>query len=256
MLGVTLIERTRRSVVVTPLGRMIAARGREAIHYLEDLVELARAGRKELAGPLNLGIIPTIAPYLLPRLVAETHRAFPDIKLFVREEQTAPTLARLRKGELDLALIALPYDTDGLDVAAIGAEDMVVCMPATHPLAARKSLRESDLAHVPLLMLEGGHCLRDHALAACRIPQRALNEVFQATSLPTLVAMVAGGVGLTLLPRMAVGRELAGRDDLVVRPFEKQRPERVIALCWRSAAVQAENYERLAAAWKAAKIVR
>src|SRR5690606_33696831 len=101
----------------------------------------------------------------------------------------------------------------------------------------------------------GGHCLRDHALAACRIPQQALNEVFQATSLPTLVAMVSGGVGLTLLPRMAVERELAGRSDLVVRPFEKRRPERSIALCWRSAAAQAENYERLAAAWKSAKVV-
>src|SRR5690606_18733871 len=119
------IERTRRQVVVTPLGRMIAARGREAIRYLEDLVDLARAGRGELSGPLSLGVIPTVAPYVLPRLVAETERAFPRLKLFVREEQTAPTLARLRKGELDLALIALPYDTEGLEVAEIGEEDMV-----------------------------------------------------------------------------------------------------------------------------------
>lgn len=255
MLGVTLIERTRRSVVVTPLGRMIAARGREAIAYLEDLVDLARAGKGELAGPVNLGIIPTIAPYLLPALVAETARAFPRVKLLVREEQTAGVLARLRKGELDLALIALPYDTDGLDVAEIGAEGMVVCMPAAHPLTARKTVRESDLADVPLLMLEGGHCLRDHALAACRLSDRAFKEVFQSTSLPTLVAMVAGGVGLTLLPRMAVARELSGRPDLAVRPFEKQQPMRDIALCWRSAAAQGDNYARLAAAWKAAKIV-
>jgi len=255
LLGVTLIERTRRSVVVTPLGRVIAARGREAIHYLEDLVDLARAGKGELAGALNLGLIPTIAPYLLPRLVAETTRSFPRLKLFVREEQTAPVLARLRKGELDLALIALPFDTQGLDVAVIGAEDMVVCMPANHPLAARKTVRESDLAVVPLLMLEGGHCLRDHALAACRLSDRAFKEVFQATSLPTLVAMVAGGLGLTLLPRMAVARELAGRADLVVRPFETRPLLRDIALCWRAAAAQGANYARLAAAWTAAKIV-
>lgn len=254
-LGVTLIERTRRSVVVTPLGRIIAARGREAIHYLEDLVDLARAGKGELAGPLNLGIIPTIAPYLLPDVVAETARAFPRVKLLVREEQTAGVLARLRKGELDLALIALPYDTYGLDVAEIGTEDMVVCMPASHPLAARKSVRESDLADVPLLMLEGGHCLRDHALAACRLSDRSFKEVFQSTSLPTLVAMVAGGIGLTLLPRMAVARELAGRTDLAVRPFGKQQPMREIALCWRSASAQGDSYARLAAAWKAAKIV-
>jgi LysR family hydrogen peroxide-inducible transcriptional activator len=255
MLGVTLIERTRRSVVVTPLGRMIAARGREAIAYLEDLVDLARAGKGELAGPVNLGIIPTIAPYLLPALVAETSRAFPRVKLLVREEQTAGVLARLRKGEIDLALIALPYGTEGLDVAEIGAEGMVVCMPAAHPLTARKTVRESDLADVPLLMLEGGHCLRDHALAACRLSDRAFKEVFQSTSLPTLVAMVAGGVGLTLLPRMAVARELSGRPDLAVRPFEKQPPMRDIALCWRSAAAQGHSYARLAAAWKAANIV-
>lgn len=255
ILGVTLIERTRRQVVVTPLGRAIAARGREAIRYLEDLVDLARAGRGELSGPLNLGVIPTIAPYVLPRLVAETERTFPRLKLFVREEQTAPTLSRLRKGELDLALIALPYDTEGLDVAEIGEEDMVVCMPADHPLAARKTIRESDLAEVPLLMLEGGHCLRDHALAACRLSDRALKEVFQSTSLPTLVSMVAGGLGLTLLPRMAVARELAGRTDLVVRPFEKHHPMRTIALCWRAAAAQGENYARLAKAWTDARIV-
>lgn len=254
ILGVTLIERTRRQVVVTPLGRMIAARGREAIRYLEDLVDLARAGRGELSGPLNLGIIPTIAPYVLPRLVSETEHLFPKLKLFVREEQTAPTLARLRKGELDLALIALPYDTEGLEAVEIGAEDMVVCMPADHPLAARETVRESDLADVPLLLLEGGHCLRDHALAACRLSDRTLKEVFQSTSLPTLVSMVSGGLGLTLLPRMAVARELAGRTDLVVRPFEKHHPMRTIALCWRTAAAQGENYARLAKAWTGAKI--
>lgn len=254
-LGVTLIERTRRHVVVTPLGRAVAARGREAIRYLEDLVDLAQAGRGELAGPLNLGIIPTIAPYALPRLMAETERTFPRLKLFVREEQTAPTLARLRKGELDLALIALPYDTQGLEVAVIGDEDMVVCMPVTHPLAQKKSVREADLLDVPLLMLEGGHCLRDHALAACQLSDRAFKEVFQSTSLPTLVSMVAGGLGLTLLPRMAVARELAGRADLVVRPFEKRHPMRSLALCWRAAAAQGDNYERLAKAWAAAKII-
>jgi LysR family transcriptional regulator, hydrogen peroxide-inducible genes activator len=255
LLGVRLVERTRRRVVVTPLGRAIAARGREALQYLEDLVDLARAGKSDLAGPLNLGVIPTVAPYVLPRLVAETAKAFPRAKLLVREEQTAPMLARLRGGELDLGLIALPYDTAGLDCAAIGEEDMVVCLRADHPLAARKSVREQDLANVPLLMLEDGHCLRDHALAACRIPAAALKEVFQATSLPTLVAMVAGGVGLTLLPRMAVERELAGRADLTVRPFERARPMRTLALAWRSAAAQGENYTRLAKALRDARLV-
>ena len=255
IVGTTLIERTKRSVVITPLGRTVAARGREAIHYLTDLVDLARAGKGQLAGSLNLGIIPTVAPYLLPRLVAETTKAFPRLKLFVREEQTAQALARLREGELDLALIALPYDTGGLETFRIGAEDVAVCMPAGHPLAVRKTVRESDLRHAPLLMLEGGHCLRDHALAACRLDGRAFKEVFQATSLPTIVAMVAGGVGLTLLPRMAVTRELAGRADLVVRPFEKRQPMREIALCWRSAAAQGDNFARLAKSWADAKLV-
>jgi LysR family hydrogen peroxide-inducible transcriptional activator len=178
------------------------------------------------------------------------------LRLFVREEQTAPSLARLRSGELDAALIALPYDTDGLDTFVIGEEDIVVCLPADHALAARKSLRESDLEGVPLLMLEGGHCLRDHALAACRLPGHTLKEVFQSTSLPTLVAMVAGGLGVTLLPRMAVARELAARRDLVIRPFDKQRPHRAIALCWRAMAAQGDNYKRLAQTWADARLVK
>lgn len=255
ILGIRLIERTRRSVMVTPLGRMIATRGREALRTLEDMVDLARSGHGELAGPLSLGVIPTVAPYLLPQLVAETKRTFPNLRLFVREEQTAPVLTRLRKGELDLALIALPYDTTDLEAFPIGAEEMVVCLPADHPLAARKAVREIDLEDVPLLMLEGGHCLRDHALAACRMSGHTLKEVFQATSLPTLVAMVAGGLGATLLPRMAITRELAARTDLVVRPFAKREPHRTIALCWRAAAAQDDNYRRLAQAWVKAKIV-
>ena len=179
-----------------------------------------------------------------------------EIKFVICDEHDYAWARRqLAERGLDLALIALPYDTDGLEVAEIGAEDMVVCMPAAHPLTAHTTVRESDLADVPLLMLEGGHCLRDHALAACRLSDRAFKEVFQSTSLPTLVAMVAGGVGLTLLPRMAVARELSGRPDLAVRPFGKQQPMRDIALCWRSAAAQGDNFARLAAAWKAANIV-
>jgi len=245
-LGVRLVERSRRRVVVTPLGRMIAARAREALQYLDDLVDLAQSGQGVLAGPLSLGVIPTIAPYLLPAFLAAVRQSFPQLKVFVREEQTAPLLTRLREGTLDLALIALPYDTAKLTTAVVGEEDVVACLPADHPLAAKKALNTADLAEMPLLMLEDGHCLRDHALAACKLTGRQANEVYQATSLATLIQMVRGGLGATLLPRMAVAAETAAARGLALRPVTPRTPARQIALVWRETAVKAADYGKLA----------
>ncbi len=245
-LGVTLVERTKRNVVVTALGRVIASRARETLQALEDLVDLAQSGRGELVGPLNLGVIPTIAPYLLPALLTATRKKFPKLKVFVREEQTAVVLNRLHEGTLDIALIALPYDTDALAVDVIGAEDVVICLPADHALAKKKSIAVTDLKDVPLLMLEDGHCLRDHALAACSLTTRRANEVYQATSLATLVQMVRGGLGVTMLPRMAAPLETAGQGGIVIRTLEHETPARQIALVWRATAVKAPEFEKLA----------
>jgi LysR family hydrogen peroxide-inducible transcriptional activator len=247
LLGVTLVERTKHHVVITPLGRTIAARAREALRYLEDMADLAAGGAGKLAGPLNLGVIPTIAPYLIPPAVAAVRKAFPDLRLFLREEQTDQLLMRLRDGDIDLALLALPYDIGDLTVLKLADEDLVACLPARHPLAAHKTLTPATLAKAPLLTLEDGHCWRDHSWSACRLGSRRANEVFQATSLPTIVQMVAEGLGVTLLPRMAVPVEVLGHHGVVIRPVSPSVPARDIALVWRATSVRDQEFKKLGA---------
>lgn len=245
-LGVVLLERSKRSVRMTPLGRMIVARAREALQYMEDMVDLAQSGTGVLAGPLNFGVIPTIGAYLLPGFLAQTQKAFPKLKIFVREEQTALLLERLHDGALDVVLMALPYDTTNLGVAVVGEEDVVVCLKSDHPLAKKKAVKREDLAQLPMLMLEDGHCLRDHALAACKLTGRRSNEVYQATSLGTLVQMVGTGLGATLLPRMAARVETQNHPSVCVRDVVPATPARQIALVWRLSAVRASDYQILA----------
>ncbi len=247
MLGVTLVERTKRRVVVTPLGRTIAARGREVLQYLEDLTDLAAGRAAKLSGPLNLGVIPTIAPYLIPPAMTAIRKAFPDLKLFLREDQTEPLLTRLRRGDLDLALIALPYETGDLTTLTLAEEDLVACLPARDELAKQKSISPAMLAKASLLTLESGHCWREHAWAACRLGGKRANEVFQATSLPTVVQMVAEGLGITLLPRMAVPVEAAGHKDIAIRPVSPGGPARDIALVWRGTSTRGDDFAKLGA---------
>lgn len=250
LLGVSLVERTKRKVVMTPLGRTLAARGREVLQYLEDLTDLAAGRSGRLAGPLSLGVIPTIAPYLMPQAMVRAKKAFPDLQLFLREEQTDPLLARLRRGDIDLALIALPYDLGELESLELAEEEVVACIPADHALAAHKTITPAHIAKAPLLTLESGHCLREHAWAACRLGGRRANEVFQATSLPTVVQMVAAGLGVTLLPRMAVPVEARGKKGVVIRPLHPSGPARTIALVWRPTTTRGEDFKRLGAVLK------
>jgi LysR family hydrogen peroxide-inducible transcriptional activator len=246
LLGVTLVERSKRRVVMTALGRAIVARAREALRTLEDMTELA-AHRSALSGPLTFGVIPTIAPYLMPAAMVAVHAAFPDLRLFLREEQTDQLLARLREGEIDAAVIALPFDTEGLTTMSLGEEDLVACLPKSHPLAAQKVLTPTLMTKAPFLTLESGHCWREHSWSACRLRGRRANEVFQATSLPTLVQMVAAGLGITLLPRMAVPVETGAGKDVVTRPVSPGGPARTIALAWRDTSTREDDLRRLGA---------
>ena len=245
VLDVTLVERTKRRVLITPLGRAIAARAREILSYLEDMVDLAAGGAKKLSGPMNVGVIPTIAPYLMPVAMRLLRKAFPDLKLFLREEQTEDLLTRLRRGELDLGLIALPYDIGDLASLPIAEERLVACLPAGHELKAHKTLTPAMLAKVPMLMLESGHCWREHAWSACRMGGRRVNEIFHATSLPTIVQMVGEGLGVTLLPNMAVARETTGNREVIVRPIVPARTARSIALVWREASTRGEEFAKI-----------
>ncbi|MGH8251887.1 MAG: LysR substrate-binding domain-containing protein [Steroidobacteraceae bacterium] len=231
-LGVALIERRPRRVALTRAGEAVVERARRMLRDAEDIRALARASQDPLAGQLRLGLIPTLGPYLLPRVAPRISRALPKLSLILHEYQTAPLVDRVVQGELDLAILALPADTKGLVTRSLFAEAFLVATPEHHRLAGGKRVKQSELAGEKLLLLEEGHCLRDQALEVC---ERAGTEEqdFRATSLETLRQMVAAGLGITLLPRLAAEGPFASARGLVVRPFAPPAPSRVIGAAWR-----------------------
>lgn len=247
-----LIERgTRRQVVITALGEEIVDRARNLLRNAEALAEAAEAGRRPLAGRLSLGVIPTIGPYFLPRVLPRVRAAYPDLKLYLREEQTARLLGGLRAGRLDCAVIALPYDTGDLARMDLGEDELLVAVPAGHPLAKEPAIAPERLETEDVLMLEDGHCLRDHALGACSGHVLRTNEAVQATSLSTLVQMVANGLGITLVPEMAVATEAHDASGVVARHFAAPRPSREIALVWRESSPRRKEFELLGGVFRA-----
>ena len=244
-LDVQLFERDRRGVLVTPAGEALLPRARAALAEAEALVEAARAYRRPLTGRLRLGAIPTIAPYLLPRVLPEVRRRHPELRLELHEAVTGELVERLRAGALDLLLVALEAPLAGLATRALFADPFVAALPAAHPLARRKRLRESDLAGETALLLADGHCLREQALAVCRASGAHELGDFRASSLATLVEMVRGGAGVTLLPELAVAAVGAPR-DLAIVPFAKPAPARTIGFAWRPRSGRAAEFEQLA----------
>jgi LysR family hydrogen peroxide-inducible transcriptional activator len=232
-LGVTLFERGHRHVMLTPLGKEIAARAQRLLVDAEELVGLAHNAQDPLSGPLRFGIIPTVGPYVLPSLLPHLGTALPKLKLYVREAQTAVLLDKLARGELDILLVAIPYELGDAEAMEIAEDPIVVAMPRYHPLAHHKVVGRDDLAREQLLLIEDGHCLRSHSLRACRILDPVHNEVFQATSLRTLVQMVAAELGITLMPQIAVDSELASTHNVVIRPLSPDKPFRTLVLAWR-----------------------
>jgi LysR family hydrogen peroxide-inducible transcriptional activator len=246
LLGVALLERTRRSVVPTPVGIEIAERARRLLAAAEDLVDVAAAARDPLAGPLQLGLIPTIGPFLVPRAMPLLRESLPRLRIYLREEQTAVLAARLRAGEIDAAVLALPFPLDDIETEEIARDRFWVVCPAGHRLERLAAVRPADMALEDLLLLEDGHCLRDHALAACALEGARRNVAFQGTSLLTLVQMVANGLGITLVPQMAIDAGLLRGLDLVAVPLDGETPWRRIALAWRPTSGRRETFRRLA----------
>jgi LysR family transcriptional regulator, hydrogen peroxide-inducible genes activator len=230
--------------MLTPLGEEIVERGRRLLRDAEDLAEAAKAGQEPLSGPLRLGVIPTIGAYFIPGAMRGLARHFPKLKLYLREEQTASLLAKLEKGQLDLALIALPYAVGELETMTLGQDGIVLAVPERHRLARMDRVDEAELAGEDLLLMEDGHCLRSHTLEACRLAGPDRNEVFQGTSLRTLLQMAAGGVGITLMPEMAVPAEITPGSGLAVRPL-KGKPSRSIALAWRPSSARKAEFRTL-----------
>ena len=229
-IGQTLFDRTTRQITLTPFGEVFAVRTREILRAIDDLSDLARASDNHLVGTLRLGVIPTIGPYLLPKIVNGFNATFPQVELRIRERQTEKLLQDLHNGLLDAALLALPVSEPGLEETTLFKERFVLIREkgdASQPVPNGPSL-----AQMRLLLLEEGHCFRDQALDFCGPPVTRINEDMDASSLTTLVQMVASGLGITLIPEMAVSLETNATEVSVSR-FPEPEPTRTIGLIWR-----------------------
>jgi len=233
LLGTQLLERTKRKVTPTPLGLEMADRARQVLQLSAAMVELAQQDKAPLAGPLKLGVIPTIGPFLLPQILPKLRKRYPELELYLIEDQTARLIERLNSGEIDAAILALPYELGQLESAIFWHESFSVVFPRNHPLSQGGAIRSVKLPSDQLLILEEGHCMRDHALAACHLSELRQTSTFQGTSLYTLIEMVAGGQGITFLPQMAVDSGMARHHGISLRPLAEKGPHREIGLVWR-----------------------
>lgn len=238
-LGLALFERTNKRVMPTPAGFDLIVQARVVLEEAEKLQQMAQQALDPMAGPLRLGVIPTLGPYLLPHLVPQLRADYPRLSLYLREDLTGNLIERLRSGALDAILLALPIQTDGLELIELFREPFVMALPKDSPLAGKSEVMETDLMGVQLLLLEDGHCLRDQALAVCGLPQPRGSEDFRGSSLETLRQMVAAGVGCTLLPALAAdavgtgGTKLTSERLIELRPFAAPVPSRTIGLAAR-----------------------
>lgn len=237
-LGVVLIERAPRRIMLTAIGRDVVERARRILADVEQLKDAARRETDPEAGTLRLGVFPTLGPYLLPHLVPHLRERFARLQLLLVEEKSDEIIARLRDGRLDAGLLALPLHDDRLQWQELFTEPFVLAVPEQHALAARDALSLHDLADERLLLLQEGHCLRDQALDVCRLAGASETTGFQATSLETLRQMVAAGVGVTLLPQLAVTPPVPASGNMRLIPFATEPPSRRIALVWRRSSPQ------------------
>jgi len=246
-LGTQLVERHTRAARLTAAGLEAVERARALLAGAADLVERAAATREPLSDTLHLGVIPTVAPFLLPRVLHQLRARHPKLRLFLREDQTARLLERLRGGELDIALIALPYDTAELQVRQLFRDEFWFVARQDDPLAKLKSVAIERLDLADLVLLEEGHCLREHAITACGGAPDSGRSRIEATSLPTLLQMVEGGLGVTLLPEIALKAGLLNGTQLAARPFSVHVPSRTLALAARPSSARRADLELLAA---------
>jgi LysR family hydrogen peroxide-inducible transcriptional activator len=248
-LNVTLFERGRHRLQPTPMGERIIELTRVALAAAEQIKQTARAGADPMAGPLRLGVIPTLGPYLLPHLLPEIRARFPALAVYLREDLTEHLLELLRHGQLDALLLALPLRGEDLEVAELFHESFCVALPMGHRLATRAQIEQADLAGENVLLLEEDHCMRHQVLAICSEQGASPREDLKATSLETLRLMVAAGVGCTLLPQLAAlpGAGSLRDDSVVIREFAAPQPRRAVGLAWRRNCPREATMRRLAA---------
>ena len=246
VLQASLVDRTKRRVILTPVGIETVERARRILKEVEDLANFAAASREPLSGIIRMGTIPTVGPYLLPKVLPSLRETYSSLKLYLVEDLTHRLIDLLHRGQLDVVLLALPYDCGAAETVILFDDPFVVGLPRDHPLAKQVSIKPQRLWRENLLLLKDGHCLRDHALAACHLADRRLTEDFEATSLPTLVQMVDNGIGTTLLPVLAINAGLLIGTNLVTRPLLGDKPTRKIGLIWRDHTARREEFCLLA----------
>ncbi len=252
LIGVTLVERTRRVVRFTPLGARVAEKAQRILRETEDLADMVRAAGKPLAGELRMGVIPTIAPFLLPALLPRLREQWPDLKLYLREETSQAACDALHRGKLDCVLLALPYACGDIDAADLFDDRLMIAFPPGGAEGLPDSVPASVIDERNLLLLEDGHCLKDHALSACNRPELRAEASILGTSLHTLVQMVDNGLGMTLVPEMAVTAGILEGTGVVARRLDADHPMRRIALVWRKGSPREKEFRLLADALKGA----
>jgi LysR family hydrogen peroxide-inducible transcriptional activator len=243
LVGVTLVERTRRVVRFTPLGLRIAEKARRVLREAEELADMARAEGLPLTGELRMGVIPTIAPFLLPAILPRLRGRWPELKLFLREETSQAACDALHRGQLDCVLLATPYACGDVEVMDLFDDELLLAFPPHED--PPQNIPADAIDEHRLLLLEDGHCLKDHALAACNRPQLRAEARMLGTSLHTLVQMVDNGLGLTLVPQMAVSAGILDGTGIVTRHLDATVTSRRIALAWRRGSPRAAEFRML-----------
>lgn len=245
-LGVVIFERSKKNVLITPLGEKLLIQARIILGDVEDFVSLAKSHDELLSGEIRLGVIPTIAPFLLPHLLSDLRKRYQKLKLFLKEDLSQHLVQQLQQGDLDLIILAFPYALPEMDTLPLFKDEFLLCLPPGHALEKSKLVKQQHLRGEKLLLLEEGHCLRDHALEACKLESADTDLVYQGTSLHTLVQMVANGLGVTLLPAMSVEADVLGETHLMLKHFSNENVSREIGMAWRKSDPRRDDYRMLA----------
>jgi LysR family hydrogen peroxide-inducible transcriptional activator len=249
-LGVSLVERAPRKIMLTPIGEDIAHRARHILRDIEQIKNAARRSGNPETDTVKLGIFPTLAPYILPHVIPVIRQQYPELRLQLAEEKTEVILNMLDQGHLDAGLLALPVEDQGMEVELLFEEPFVAAIPSTHPLSEKQTISLKDLEGEELLLLEEGHCLRQHALAVCEMAGAHERVDFHATSMETLRQMVATNAGMTLMPVLSVKPPIPATGNITLRPFKSPAPSRTIALVWRSSSPLGGFLRKLAGSLK------
>ncbi|MEG8041519.1 hydrogen peroxide-inducible genes activator [Sphingomonas faeni] len=248
LIGVVLVERTRRVVRFTPLGDGIADKARRVLREAEELGDMARAAGQPLSGDMRMSVIPTIAPFMLPRILPRLRKDYPDLKLFLREEPSGPACEGLHSGRTDCVLLALPYACGEVTSETLFEDRLFVAYPSGEEPTALPAIPASAIDETRLLLLEDGHCLKDHALGACNRPELRAEATMLGTSLHTIVQMVDNGLGITMLPEMALKAGILDNTNITARPLDEINAVRKIALVWRRASPREKDFRLMAKA--------